>query len=136
MDKVLSHLKNWGIGVNYCWNYGSSKLLLHFIQYRLDHFNNRHTKIAVNSTIQFFKSHYQKKCLLKVFRCIHHKMTALQYFLEIETKLSFNTFKLHKYQIFPLMKIHNMNKIWFGDNKFSLWKSLVYDWQAVENTIF
>ena len=28
--------KNEGIAVNYCWNYGSSKLLLYFIECRLD----------------------------------------------------------------------------------------------------
>ena len=67
MGKGLSYLKNWGIWVNYCWNYGPSKLLLHFIEYRLDQLNNKHTKIAVNSAIQYFEGHSQKKCLLKVW---------------------------------------------------------------------
>ena len=55
-------------GVNYCWNYGPLMLLHHFIEYRLDQLNKKHKKIAVKSTIQFFRSHYQKKCLVKVWR--------------------------------------------------------------------
>ena len=65
LDKGLSYLKNEGIAVNYCWNYGSSKLLLYFIECRLDQLNNNHTKTAVNSTIYFFESRYQKKYLVK-----------------------------------------------------------------------
>ena len=38
-----------------------------------------------------------------------------------------NIFKLHEYQPFGLMKMHNMTKIWFASNKFSLCKSLDYD---------
>ena len=47
-----------------------------------------------------------------------------------------NIFKLHEYQTFGLMKMHNMCKIWFANNIFSLWKRLVYDWRTVENAIF
>ena len=36
LGKGLLHLTKWGVGVNYCWNYGPSKLLLHFDEYRLD----------------------------------------------------------------------------------------------------
>ena len=32
LGKGLSYLKNRGIGVNYCWSYGPSKFLLHFIE--------------------------------------------------------------------------------------------------------
>ena len=60
-------LKNWGIWVNYCWNYGPSKLLLQFIEYRLDQLNNKHTKIEVNSAIQYFEGCSQNKCLLNVW---------------------------------------------------------------------
>ena len=42
--QILSYLKNWGIGVSYCLNYGPSRLLLHFIEYCLDQLNNKHTK--------------------------------------------------------------------------------------------
>ena len=38
-----------------------------------------------------------------------------------------NTFKLHKYQTFGLMKMHNMRKTGFASNKFHLRKSSVYD---------
>ena len=36
-------------------NYGPSKLLRQFIEYRLDQLNNKHTKIAVNSAIEYFE---------------------------------------------------------------------------------
>ena len=47
-----------------------------------------------------------------------------------------NIFKLHEYQTFGFMKMHNMNKIWLANNKFSLLKSLVYDQRVAENAIF
>ena len=47
-----------------------------------------------------------------------------------------NIFKLHEYKTFGLMKMHNMSKIWYANNIFSLWKRLVYDQRAVENAIF
>ena len=72
LGKDLSYLKNWGIGFYCCWNYWSSKLLLHFIEYRLDQLNKKHKKIAVNSAIQYFKGHSQKKCLLKVWSFLVH----------------------------------------------------------------
>ena len=75
LGKDLSYFKNWGIEVNYCWNYGPSNLLLHFTEYRLDQLNNM--KIAVNSTIQNLESCSHKKCLLKIFWSTHHKMTTL-----------------------------------------------------------
>ena len=59
-------MKNWGIEVNYCWNYGPSKLLLHFIEYLLDPLK-KHAKIAVNSRMQYFERNSQKKSLLKVW---------------------------------------------------------------------
>ena len=72
MGKGLSSLKNDGIGVNCCWNYGSPKLLLHLIEYRLDQFNNKHTKTAVNSKIQVFESCCQKEYLVKVWSFLAH----------------------------------------------------------------
>ena len=68
------------------------KLLLHFIEYRLDQLNSKHTKIEVNSTIQYFEGHSQNKCRLnfKSFCFTHHKMSALYNFCEIERKPSFN----------------------------------------------
>ena len=84
--------ENWGIWVNYCWNYGPSKLLLQFIEYRLDQLNNKHAKI-VNSAIQYFEGCSEKKCLLKVWSLLVH---------------------LPRIQRFGLMKMHNMYKIWFA----------------------
>ena len=97
----------------YCGNYRPSKLLLRFMEYCLDQLNSKNMKMVGNSTIQFFESRDEKKRLL----------------LD-------NIFKLREYQTFGLMKMHNMNKIWFPSNKLSLWKSLVYYWRTVENVIF
>ena len=58
--------------VNHCWSYGPSKLLLYFVEYRLDQLNSKHTKIAVNLAIQYFEGCCQKKCLLKVWRFLVH----------------------------------------------------------------
>ena len=82
MDKCLSHSKNGGIGVIYCWNYGPPKLLLHFIEYCLEQLNNKHKKIAMDSTIHFFESHYQKKYLVKVFWSTNHKTRYLRNWTE------------------------------------------------------
>ena len=38
----------------------------YFTEYRQDQLNNKHTKTAVNSTIEFFEIRYQKKYLVKV----------------------------------------------------------------------
>ena len=73
MGKSLSYLKNWSIEVKYCWNYVASKLILHFIKARLDQLNNKHVKITVNSTKQFFESRYQKKSLVKVWSFLTHQ---------------------------------------------------------------
>ena len=132
MGKGLSYLKKWGIGVNYCWNYGPSKLLLHFIEYRLDQLNSKHTKIAVNSTIHYFEGCSEKKCQLKVWSFLVHPPQnggPVNFFAKLNGihVLMTNIFKLHEYQTFGLMKIHNMCKIWFANKIFSLWKSLVYD---------
>ena len=48
------------------WRHRKQLLLLHFIEYCLYQLNNKYTKIAVNSTIQFFETYNQKKCLIKV----------------------------------------------------------------------
>ena len=68
----LSYWEKWGVGVNYCWNHGPSKLLLDFIEYRPDQLNNKHTKITINSTIPYFEGCSRKKCLLKVWRFLDH----------------------------------------------------------------
>ena len=108
-------MKNWGIGVNSCWYSGPSKLLLHFIEYHLDQFN-KHTKIAVYSTLQYFEGCYQKKCLLST------KSRPCKIFTKLNGNylLMSNIFKLHEYQTFGLINMHNMSKIWFVTNKLNL----------------
>ena len=135
MGKGLSYLKNWGIWVNYCWNYGPSKLLLHFIEYRLDQLNNKHTKTAVSSTIQYFEDCSQKKCLLKVWRFLVHppqKWWPCKIFAKLNGNhlLMANILKLREYQTFGLMKMHNVCKIWFANNIFSLlrWNEKYFSW--------
>ena len=133
-------LKNGCIAVNYCWNYGPSKLLFHFTEYCLDQLNNKHTKIAVNSTIKFLESRNKKKYLLKVWSFFSPPITLWQP-CKIFAKLNRNhlllakIFKLQKFQIFVLLKMHSMSKIWFANNKFSLWKCLVYNERAAEEAI-
>ena len=82
-----------------------------------------HTKISVNSTIQFLESCYGKS--LKSFVPPNTKWRLCIIFVKLNGNhlLMANTFKLHEYQTFGLMEMHNMGKIWFANNKFSLWKS-------------
>ena len=114
LGKGLSYLKNWGIRVNYCWNYGSSKLLLHFNEYRLDQLNNKHKKVEVMSA----KS-------LKLFAPPTAKWQPCKIFAKLKGNhlLMANIFKLQEYQTCGLMKMHNMSKIWFANNKFNLLRS-------------
>ena len=118
LGKGLSYLKKWGVGVNYCWNYGLLNLLLHFIKYRLDQRNSKHTKIAANSAI-FFGPPTTKWRSCKTFTKLirNHLLMA-------------NISKLHEYQTFGLMKMHNMFKIWFANNIFSLlrWNEKYFSW--------
>ena len=65
-------LRNWGRGVNYCWNYWRSKLLLHFIEYCLDQLNSKHTKTGVNQAIQYFEGYPQKEYLQKIWSFLVH----------------------------------------------------------------
>ena len=129
MGKGLSYLKKWGIGVNYVEIIGRRSC--YFISYRLDHFNSKHTKIAVNSAIQYFENCSQKKCLLKVWSFLVHPPPC-----KIFTKLNrnhlliANIFKLHEYRTFGLMKMYNMCKIWFANKIFSLlrWSKKYFSW--------
>ena len=134
--KIIKYKNNF----NYCWNYGPSTLLLHFIKYRPDQLNSNHTKIAVNSTIQFLKAALKEMPAksLNFFGPLTTKWRPCKMFVKLNGKhlLMANIFKLHEYQRFALMKMHNMCKIWFDNKIFSLWKRLVFDYRAVENAIF
>ena len=136
MGKGLSYLKHWGLGVNYYWNYGSSKLLLHFIEYQLDQLKSKHRKKSskLNNTI-FWRPLSKEMSALKTNVCLkflgpsttkwrHYKIFAKMNGTHL---LMASIFKLHEYETFGLMKIHNMCTIWFANNMFSLWKYLVYD---------
>ena len=127
-----------GIGVKYCWNYRSSKLLLHFIEYHLDQLNSKLIKIAVNSAMKAAVKLKMSAKSLKFFDPPTTKWRPCKIFAKLKENhlLMANLFKLHEYQTFGLMKIHNMCKIWFANKKFCLWKTLVYDYWAVENGIF
>ena len=57
------------------------------IEYRLDQLNNKHTKIAINSAIMYFKGCFQNKCLLKAFARLNGSRLLMA-----------NIFKLHEYQ--------------------------------------
>ena len=113
--------------------YGPLKLLRHFIEYRLDQLNSNHTKVAVNSAIQYFEGCSQKKCLLKVWSFLVHPPQNGNWnrternWMETNNLLMANIFKLQEYPTFGSTKMHNMCKIWFANNLLSLWKSLVYN---------
>ena len=100
--------------VNYCWNYGLSKLLLHFIEYCLDQRKKKHAKIAVNLTVQYFEGSCRKKYLLKVwiFGLPATKWEPCKVFAKLNGNhlLIANIFKLLEYQTFGLMKLHNVKK--------------------------
>ena len=115
--------KKWGIWVKYCWNYGPSKLLLRFVEYCLDQLKSKHTKIAVNSAMQYFEGCSQMSAKsLKIFGLPTTKWWPCKIFAKLNGNhlLMANIFKLHEYQTFGLMKIHNMCKIWFASKIFSL----------------
>ena len=91
---------------NYRWNYLPSKLPLHFIEYRLDKLNNKHGKRAVNSTMQYFESHCQNKCLLKVWSFLGYPPQN-KGLGKIFAKLNET---IYHYHTFGLMKMHNMSR--------------------------
>ena len=120
-------LKNWGIVVYYCWNYRPSNLLHHFIEYRLDQLNNKHTKIAVNLGKTIFWRPLSKEMSAKNLKFFGPCPSTTKWRLcKVIAKLNgnhvlmVNIVKLHEYQTFGLIKMHNMSKTWFANNKFNL----------------
>ena len=111
--------KKWGIWVKYCWNYGPSKLLLRFVEYRLDQLKSKHTKIAVNSAMQYFEGCSQMSAKsLKIFDLPTTKWWPCKIFAKLNGNhlLMANIFKLHEYQTFGLMKMYDMCTMWFANN--------------------
>ena len=123
MCKGLWYLEKWGIAVDYCWKYGQSKLLLHFIENRLNQLNNKHTEIEVN--LIFWKP-LSNKMSGKSLKFFDPRTTKWSFFAKLNRNqlLMANILKLYEYQTFALMKMCNMSKIWFSNNKFNLWKGL------------
>ena len=88
-----------------------------------------HTKILVNSTIQFCESrHQKKKCLAKVwsFLALSPQYEDPLKFLHGNYLLIATIFKLHKYQAFSLIKMAKSDlpiiilvceKVWFAVNR-------------------
>ena len=83
---------------------------------------------------QYFESSSQKKCLLKVwiFGPPTTKWRPCKIFAKLNGNhlLMANIFKLHKYQTFGLVKMHDMSKIWFANSKFNLlkWNKKYFSW--------
>ena len=134
LGKCLSYLKSWGVGVNYCWNYEPSKLLLHFIEYRLDQLNSTHTNSSKLDNTVFWRllsKEISAKSLM-FFGPPTTKWRPCKIFVKLNSNylLMANIFKLHKYKTFGLMKMHNMCKIWFANNIFSLlrWNKKYFSW--------
>ena len=73
-----------------------------------------HTKEISVESLKFFSQPTTKWRLFKMFVKLNGNHLLMT-----------NIFKLHENQTFDLRKKHNMRKIWFANNKFSLWKSLV-----------
>ena len=139
--KGLLFLKIWLIRVNYCLNYGPSNLLFRFFRYHLGHLNNRQTKLTENSTIHFFESWHQNKCLGKVSCSLTHPpqndgpLNFLQNWKD-NLILMANFSKLRKYQTSVLIELHNLSNVQLADRISKLWKSCVYDYWVVEHTFF
>ena len=115
LGKCLSYLKSWGVGVNYCWNYEPSKLLLHFIEYRLDQLNSTHTNSSKLDNTVFWRllsKEISAKSLM-FFGPPTTKWRPCKIFVKLNSNylLMANIFKLHKYKTFGLMKMNNMCKI-------------------------
>ena len=88
-------------------------MLLKVIEHRLVQLNNKHTKITVNSAIQYFEGCSQKKMSPKSLKLLGPptiKWQPCKVFEKLNGNhlLMANIFKLHKYQTFGLMKMHNM----------------------------
>ena len=130
LGRSLSYLKNWGIGVYYCWNYEPSKLLLHFTEYRIDQLNNKHTKIVVNSAIQYWRS-LSKEMSAKSLE-VFGPSTSTWRTCKIFAKLNGNHLWWTILSNFTNIRhlVYNMSKIWFANNKFNLlrWNKMHFSW--------
>ena len=121
-------------------NYGPSKLLLHFVEYRLDQLNSKHknsSKLS-NTVVWRLLSKEMSAKSLTFFGLPTTKWRPCKIFAKLNGNhlLMAKIFKFQEYHTFGLMKIHNMCKIWFANKIFSLWKSFFYGKRAIEYGIF
>ena len=132
LSEILT-IANLRHGASKVWNCAESEFRLCWTKLcSIDNLNK------LDKTI-FWKSLSKEMCAknLKFFGSPTTEWRPCKIFAKFVNHLLIaNIFKLHKYQTFDLMKIHNTSKIGFASNKFRLCKSLVYDWRAVENVIF
>ena len=106
MGKVLSHLKNRGIGVNYCWIYRPSKLQLYFIESHLGQLKQVHENSSKLDRTIFWKplSKELSGKVLKFFALPTLKWRSCKVSVNFNWNYVFmaNIFKLRKYQTFGL----------------------------------
>ena len=134
MSKGLPYLKKWGIGVNYCWSCWSPKLLLHFIEYRLNQLNRKHMKIAVNSAKRYFEGCCQKKCLLKVWSCLVYpsqKGVPVKFIICAKSDLPI------KYSVFEKvwLTINGQSKMFLLSHKY-FWSTHFWKWNGGTSIFF
>ena len=130
--KGLLFLKIRHIRVNYYWNYGPSNLLFCF-------FRNRKNSRKLNNT--FFWKLTPKQVFCEIFKFFDLRTTKrrpFNFFAKLNGNhiLMANFSKLREYQIFGLIKLHNLSKGQLAGRMFKLWKTCVYVYRAVEHTTF
>ena len=83
--------------------------------------------------MQYFEKHLSKEISaksMKIFGPPTTKWRLCKSFAKLNGNhiLMANIFKLHEYQTFGLVKMHNMSKIWFANNKFNLlrWNKMYF----------
>ena len=119
LGKGLSYLKNWGIGVCYCWNYWPSKLLLHWMLLRSTQKQALENSMKLGNAL-FWRPLSKEMCAESLqFSTTEWWPCNFLAKLNGNHLLIANIFKLHEYQTFDLIKMHNMSKIWFVNNKFN-----------------
>ena len=119
LGKGLSYLKNWGIGVCYCWNYWPSKLLLHWMLLRSTQKQALENSMKLDNAL--FWRPLSKEMCAESLQFSTTEWWPCNFFAKLNGNhlLIANIFKLHEYQTFDLIKMHNMSKIWFVNNKFN-----------------
>ena len=119
LGKGLSYLKNWGIGVCYCWNYWPSKLLLHWMLLRSTQKQALENSMKLGNAL--FWRPLSKEMCAESLQFSTTEWWPCNFFAKLNGNhlLIANIFKLHEYQTFDLIKMHNMSKIWFVNNKFN-----------------